>query len=142
MSPKLRADKYLLLFHIRYYLKMSLICNKFLAKKPKCKNLKINYQQRRGRQNTQYTKTLHFLKDYFLPLCPTKYYYYKVFLPIFNNISEQNYLNKPMFNNVNRLNHSSLLNNTVPSKIKNFHRLFDLGPKMPLKLKCHHHNQP
>ena len=50
--------------------------------------------------------------------------------------------NKPMLHNVNRLNHSSLLNNTVTNKIKNFHRLFALGPEIPLKLKCHHHNQP
>ena len=43
-SPKLIAGKCLFLFHIRYYLKISLIYNKFLkwrrilalAKKPKC----------------------------------------------------------------------------------------------------------
>ena len=68
----------------------------------------------------------------FLPLYPTKCCYWKVFSLIFNNISEQNSLNKFVINNVNRLNHSSLMNNTVTNKIKHFPQLFQSsGAKYP-----------
>ena len=58
-------------------------------------------------------------KTVFLPL-----YYYKVLSPIFKNISEQIWLDKSVFNNVNRLNHSSPMSNTVTNKIKHFPQFF------------------
>ena len=42
------------------------------------------------------------------------------YLPIFSNISEQKWLEKPVFNNVNRLHHSSSMKTTVRNKIKHF----------------------
>ena len=66
-------------------------------------------------------------------LSTTKSYYWKVFLPICNNFLEKNYLDKPVFNNVTKLNHSSLINNTVTNKIKHFPQLLNLG------LKCNWH---
>ena len=63
---------------------------------------------------------LYFIKEYFLPLYPTKYYYYKVLLPIFSNISEQNCIDKRVFNNVNRLKYSSPIRNTVTKNPKTF----------------------
>ena len=44
-NPKLRVGQYLLLFDIRYYLKISMICRTFL-KNRNAKNLKIKFQQR------------------------------------------------------------------------------------------------
>ena len=74
----------------------------------------------------------------FLPLSSTKSCYGNVFLPIYNDSSEQNPLGKPAFNNVSRLNLSSLMNNSVKSKIKHFIKLFVLGPQIALKRKCHY----
>ena len=53
-----------------------------------------------------------------------------VFLTTFNNDLEQNYLYKPVFNNVSRLNHYSTMNNavTLPSFIR-------VGPQITLKRK-------
>ena len=45
-------------------------------------------------------------------------------LTIFNNISKENCLEKPGFNNVNRPNYSSPMNKTVTNKIKHFPQLF------------------
>ena len=42
-------------------------------------------------------------KGYFMPLYPTKSDYWKLFSTIFNNISEQNCLDKTVFNSVNKL---------------------------------------
>ena len=42
-----------------------------------------------------------------------------------------------MFNNVNRLNHSSPMNNTL-NKIKDFPQLFALGLQIPITQKWHH----
>ena len=70
-------------------------------------------------------------KDYTSPNFanfPTKSYYWNLFLPIFNNFFVQYCLDKPVFNNVSRLNHSSLMNITVTNKIKHFPRVFPLGP--------------
>ena len=55
------------------------------------------------------------MKDYFLP--------------------SQNCINKPVYNNVNRPNHSSPMNNTVTSNIKNFPQLLTLDPQIFLKQK-------
>ena len=49
-----------------------------------------------------------------------------IFLSICNNFSEQSCLDKPVFNNVSRLNHSSPVNNSVTSKINHFPQLFAL----------------
>ena len=40
--------------------------------------------------------------------------------------------------NVNKLNHSSPMTNTVTNKIKHYPQLFALGPQIPLKLKWHY----
>ena len=45
---------------------------------------------------------------------------------------------KPVSNNLNKLNHSSPMNNTVTNKIKHFTQLFALDPQIPLKRKWHH----
>ena len=56
--PKFRLGQNLFLFDINYYLKISLICSKFLILKKFCfgkprnaKNLKIKFQQRRVKPN-------------------------------------------------------------------------------------------
>ena len=74
-------------------------------------------------------------KTIFFSTLPNKILLSKRFSPIFNNISEQNGLDKPVFNNVNRLNHSFSMNNTVTNKIKHFPQLFALGPQILLKQK-------
>ena len=61
-------------------------------------------------------------------LSPTKSYYWNILLSIYNNVSEQNYLDKPVFNNVSRFNHSSLMNDTATKKTKHFPQLFTLVP--------------
>ena len=43
-----------------------------------------------------------------------------------------------MLNNINRLHHSSTINNIVTNKIKHFPQLFALGPQISLKLTWHH----
>ena len=53
----------------------------------------------------------------FFAIFQTKSYHWKIFLHICNNISEENGTDKPALNNVNRLNHSSPMNNTVTNKI-------------------------
>ena len=73
------------------------------------------------------------MQYYFFPLYPTKSYCWKVFSTISNKISERNCLDRPDFDNVNRLNHSSLMNNTVTNKIKHFPQLFVLGSQIPLQ---------
>ena len=75
------------------------------------------------------------MKDYFLPVHTVKSFHWRVFSPIFNKISKQYCLGKPVFNNVNRLNHSSPMNNTVNKKIKHFPHLFALGTEISLKQK-------
>ena len=69
------------------------------------------------------------------PISPTKSCYWNLSLPICNNFLEHNWLDKPVFNNVSRLNHSSSMNNTVTSKTKHFPRLFALDPQIALKTK-------
>ena len=58
-------------------------------------------------------------------------------------ITLKNILNKPVFNNINRFNRFSPMNNTVTNKItftylKYFPQLFARGPKIPLKQRWHH----
>ena len=60
------------------------------------------------------------------------------YLPIFNENSEQKWFDKTVFNNLNRLNHSSPMRITVINKIKRFRQLFALGPQIPLKQKWYH----
>ena len=67
-----------------------------------------------------------------LSLSPATYCYWNVLLRICNNFSEQNFLDKPFFNNVSRLNYSSPLNNSVTHKIKHFPLLFALGLQIDL----------
>ena len=54
-------------------------------------------------------------------------------LRICNNFLEQNCLDKPVFNNVSRLNYSSLMKNAVTKKIKHFPQLLALDPQVALK---------
>ena len=68
---KLRVGRYLLLFDISYYLKISLICSKFLTllrqKTRNAKNLKIEFQQRRVKSKCsidQKTKILPILYQF------------------------------------------------------------------------------
>ena len=123
--PKLRAGQYFFLFHIRSYLKISLISNKFLKQKRTllllknrdAKNFKIKYQQRAVKLTCSIDKKDKLHKILLSSTLPNKSYYWKIFSPIFNKILEQNCPDKPVFNNVNRLNHSSPMNNTITNKI-------------------------
>ena len=69
----------------------------------------------------------------FLPLSPRKCCYWNVFFPIRNNFSEQNCLDKPVFNSARRINHSFSMNNTVTNKIRHFLQLFAFGPPIFLE---------
>ena len=55
------------------------------------------------------------------------------FLPICNNFSEQNCLDKSVLINGSRFNHTSLMNNIVAKKIRHLPQLFTLGPQITLK---------
>ena len=124
---KFRACQYL--FSFVFNLKISVICGKFLIKKELCfgnktemlKIWKLNMKKEESNKNVQ------------LPFSPTKSYYMNVFLRICINLSEQNCLDKPVFNYVSRLNHLSPMNNTVTNKIKHFPQLFPLGPQTASK---------
>ena len=60
----------------------------------------------------------------------------------FSVISQnQNCPDKTVFNNMNKLNHSSMMNNTVTNKIENIPQLFALGPQTPLKKWDHFSSQ-
>ena len=52
-------------------------------------------------------------------------------------LGEQTCLGKPIFNNMSRRSHSSLINNIVTNKIKYFPQLLALGPQIVLKRKRH-----
>ena len=58
-----------------------------------------------------------------------------VFLPISNSFLGQNYLDKTVFDNVNRVNHSSPMNNTLRNKTKHLPQLFALDPQIAIKRK-------
>ena len=73
-----------------------------------------------------------------LLLSATKSYYWNAFLPIRNNFSEQNCIDKPVFNNVSRFNHSSPMISTVTNISKHFSQLLTLGPQTALKRKWHY----
>ena len=87
ISPKLRADQYLFLIHIRYYFKISLTSNKFLkckknftlAKKPKWKIWKFNSNKEESSKILDGQKHLYFVKDFFLPFYPKKKFFGKFF---------------------------------------------------------------
>ena len=71
VTHKLRVGQYLLLFYISYYLKVSLICSKFLIqirtflrqKMQNTKNLKIKFQQRRVKPKCSIDKKTNLNKD-------------------------------------------------------------------------------
>ena len=71
-------------------------------------------------------------KDYFSwqDLIIGKYFHLFSITHQNNKISDGNCLNKPTFNNLNRLNHSSKMNNNITIKIKHFFQLFALGPQI------------
>ena len=68
VTHKLRVGQYLLLFYISYYLKISLICSKFLIqirtllrqKMQNTKNLKIKFQQTRVKPKCSIDKETKF----------------------------------------------------------------------------------
>ena len=64
--------------------------------------------------------------------------FWYIFLPICNNFPEQNCLDKPAFNNVSTINHSSPMNNTITNKIKHFPQSFAVGPQIAVKRKWHY----
>ena len=67
-----------------------------------------------------------------LSLSPATSNYWNVLLRICNNFLEQNFLDKPTFNNVSWLNYSSPLNNNVTNKTKHLPQLFALGLQIDL----------
>ena len=60
------------------------------------------------------------------------------YLPTFNNISEQNWLDNPVFNSINGLNYSSSMKNTVTNKTKHLPQLFSLRLQILVKQIWHH----
>ena len=78
---------------------------------------------------------LYFIKNYFLAFYSTKSCYWILFSPIFNNIPGQSGLDKPVFNNINRLNHFPLMNNIVTNKISHFRLRNTLKTKMASMIK-------
>ena len=84
-------------------------------------NLKIKFEQRQVKSKCSIT------------ISPVKPCYYNIFLCICNNFSVQNCLDKPVFNNVSRHNHSPPINNIVTNKIKLFPQLFPFNPQAALK---------
>ena len=99
--------------------------------------MKIKFQQRRVKLHCLIDK-MALLLQFFTTLILTRSYYLNVLLPICNNFSERNYLDKPVFNSVSRLNYSFSINNAVTIKINDFPRLFVLGPQIALKWKWHY----
>lgn len=99
--------------------------------------MKIQFQQRRVKLHCLIDK-MALLLQFFTTLILTRSYYLNVLLPICNNFSERNYLDKPVFNSVSRLNYSFSINNAVTIKINHFPRLFVLGPQIALKWKWHY----
>ena len=95
--------------------------------------MKIKFQQRRAKPKCSIDKKMKFL-----PI-PYQFHHqnlnvgWNVFLRICNNFSKQICLSKPVFNNISRRDHSSLINNTIISKIKYFPQLLALGPQIALK---------
>ena len=83
--------------------------------------MKIKFEQRQVKSKCSIT------------ISPVKPCYCNIFLCICNNFSVQNCLDKPVFNNVSRHNHSSPINNIVTNKIKLFPQLFPLSPQTVLK---------
>ena len=83
--------------------------------KPNAKNLKIKFQQRKGKPKYSIDKRTILLQ--FFVTFSNKNLLLECILPICNNFSEQNYLDKLVFNNVSRLNLPRLMNNTVINKI-------------------------
>ena len=81
------------------------------------KNLKFIYQQRGFKLKCLIGKKAILHKRLSATL-PNKISLLESSFTFFNNISEQNCLDKPVFVNVNGLNHSSRINKTVRNKIK------------------------
>ena len=100
--------------------------------------MKIKFQQRRAKPKCSIDKKMKFL-----PI-PYQFHHqnlnvgWNVFLRICNNFSKQICLSKPVFNNISRRDHSSLINNTIISKIKYFPQLLALGPQIALKRRWHY----
>ena len=67
---------------------------------------------------------LHKQKSYTSPILQKftllKSYQWKLFSHICNNLSQQKYINGPVFNHVSRRNHYSRMKNTLETKIKPF----------------------
>ena len=95
------------------------------------KNLKTEFQQRRVKPKRSIDKKTK--------IFPILYQFYHQHL----NVGMYFYLSaiichsKPVFNNVSRRNHSSLINNTVTKKIKYFLQLLALMPQIALKRRWH-----
>ena len=107
-----------------------------MAKNWNTKQLKIEFQQ--SGVNPKCSRDKRTILPHFLSLSPIKSYYWNVFSHICGNVSKQNLFDKPVFNNVSRLNHSSPTNDTVANKIKPFLQLFALGPEIALIRKWHY----
>ena len=94
---------------------------------------KLNFIKGESNQHFQYIGRVYFSFSNSLRLSPAKSYYWNVFLRIYNNFSEQNFLNKPVFDNVSRLNHSSPMNNTITKKNQTLSAVIRFRPQTDLK---------
>ena len=97
---------------------------------------KLNVNKEESNCNVRRIKGLYFSNS--LPLFLTKSYYWNVFLPTCKNFTEKNCLDKPVFNNVSRINNPSSMNSTFTNKIKHKTQLFTLGPQTALRWKRHY----
>ena len=82
-------------------------------------------------------KTIHH-KRLFSATISSKMFLLESIFYTFSNISEKNCLDNSVFDNLNRLDHSSPINNTVANKTKHLPQLFSLSQQILLKLKWHH----
>ena len=121
-------------FDIRFYLKILQICSKFLKQRKlffgniteMLKNLKIKFQQRGGKLKYSIDKKAILLQ--FIVTFSNKILLSECILPIYNLFTEQRYLDKSVFCNVNRLK----------NKIKHFPQLFALCPQIAFHQKPHY----
>ena len=86
-----------------------------MAKKPRnAKNLKIKFQQRRVKLEYSFDEKSILLQ--FFATFSNKTLLLECFLPMCNNFSDQNCLDKSVLINGSRFNHTSLMNNIVAKK--------------------------
>ena len=101
-------------------------------KRRNAKTSKIKFQQRVVKLKLLISKRTMLLQ-FFTTSLTTKSFYWNVMSQFYYYSYYLNCLDKHVFDNVNRIKHSSPMNNTVINKIKHFSQLFDLHQQIALK---------